>query len=61
MKFPDVDYKTPRLSRISLKARVGLAAAIIVGGAVSMFTGWGWVAVGAAVVAGAGASKYLIK
>lgn len=46
----------PKLSSTSLKVRVGLGVFVLVGGVVSLFTGWGWIAFltgGAAGVAAA--------
>jgi hypothetical protein len=41
-----------RLSGTGLRVRVGLGAAMLAGGAVSVFYGWGWVALVVAAVVG---------
>jgi uncharacterized membrane protein YjjP (DUF1212 family) len=42
-----------RLSGTSLRLRVGLGAAMLSGGVVSLFAGWGWLSLVVATVVGA--------
>lgn len=39
-----IGQKRPRLSGTSLRVRMGIGVALLTGGAVSIFFGWGWIA-----------------